>query len=194
MIPICYEEGLVGGATHGCADLLTVAVEAYMKELLADIYSRVRSNGVNYVQTASWRRKYRREEELAERKELQRNAVGLLPCEADMGREKRPLGLMDLRLALEMGNTYLSQMRLVTDRIVVGEHVDDEEEGRSDDDEPSSSAMASRMNGMTSTMTNGTHDEDIVMEDVDLVWLGGSAADREALSSVLDDCLAIGLS
>ena len=194
MIPICYEEGLVAGATSGCADLLAVAVEAYMKELLADIYSRVRSNGVNYVQTAAWRRKYRREDELAERKELKRNAVGLLPCEADVGREKRPLGLMDLRLALETGNTYLSQVRLVSDRIVVGEYVDDEEEGRSDDDEPSTSAMAPRLNGITSTMTNGTHDEDIVMEDVDLVWLGGNAADREALGSVLDDCLAIGLS
>lgn len=194
MIPICYEEGLVGGATAGCADLLTVAVEAYMKELLADIYSRVRSNGVNYVQTAAWRKKYRREEELADRKELQRNAVGLLPCEADMGREKRSLGLMDLRLALETGNTYLSQVRLVSDRIVVGEHVDDEEEGRDDDDEPSPSAMAPRVNGITNTMTNGTHDEDIVMEDVDLIWLGGNAADREALGSVLDDCLAIGLS
>jgi len=101
---------------------------------------------------------------------------------------------MDLRLALETGNTYLSQVRLVSDRIVVGEHVDDEEEGRSDDEEPSSSASARRVNGMTSTMTNGTHDEDVVMEDVDLVWLGGSAADREALGSVLDDCLAIGLS
>jgi transcriptional coactivator HFI1/ADA1 len=194
MIPICYEEGLVGGAAPGCADLLTVAVEAYMKELLADIYSRVRSNGVNYVQTAAWRKKYRREEGLADRKELQRNAVGLLPCEADVGREKKPLGLMDLRLALETGNTYLSQVRLVSDRIVVGEQVDDEEEDRSDDDEPSSSAMAPRVNGMTSTMTNGTHDEDVVMEDVDLVWLGGSATDREALGSVLDDCLAIGLS
>jgi len=185
----------VAGATSGCADLLAVAVEAYMKELLADIYSRVRSNGVNYVQTAAWRRKYRREDELAERKELKRNAVGLLPCEADVGREKRPLGLMDLRLALETGNTYLSQVRLVSDRIVVGEHVDDEEDGRSDDDEePPSSAMAPRLNGITSTMTNGTHDEDIVMEDVDLVWLGGNAADWEALGSVLDDCLAIGLS
>jgi len=194
MIPICYEEGLVRGAAPGCADFLTVAIEAYMKELLADIYSRVRTNGANYVQTAAWRRKYRREDELPERMESKRNAVGLLPCEAEAGKDKRPLGLMDLRLALETGNTYLSQIRLVSDRIVVGDYVDDEEEGWDDGDEPLSSAMPPRVNGISSTMMNGTHDEDAVMEDADLVWVGGSAADREALGSVLDDCLAIGLS
>ena len=188
MTPICYEEGLVAGASSGCADFINVAAEAYVKELLADIFARVRTNGANYVQTAVFRKKINREEEGWERGEVKRNAVGLLPCEVEAGAKQRPLNLNDLRIAIELGNNYLNQMRLVSDRIMVGDFMDDDEEPLIEE----SDASAAKMNGVV--LSNGTHDEDehMIDADGDWTWVGGLANDREQLGSVLEDLLVVG--
>jgi len=188
MTPICYEEGLVAGAATGCADFINVAAEAYVKELMADILARVRTNGASYVQTAAFRKRIRREEDCWERGELPRNAVGLLPCEVEADAKRMPLNVNDLRIAIELGNNYLNQMRLVSDRIMVGDVMD--EDDAAPVEEADSGAV--KMNGVV--MLNGTHDEDEHMMDVDgdWTWVGGTAAEREQLGSVLEDLLVVG--
>jgi hypothetical protein len=99
--------------------------------------------------------------------------------------KRKPLSLNDLRLGLSMGNSYLNQMRLVTDRVMVGELVDDEDEQAEDGDDG-----GNKMNGVV--MTNGTHDEDVHMEDVEgHGWPGATVKDREELGAVLEDLLAV---
>lgn len=198
IMPICYEEGLVAGAAPGCAEFVNVAAEAYVKELLADIFMRVRSNGVNYVQTAAFRKRLAREEAAFERAEVKRNAVGLLPCEAEVGAKRKPISLNDLRMCCTLGNSALSQIRLVSDRIMVGDFVDDEDdEGLFEEIERGTGA---KMNGVAAPMTNGTHDHDgdtnMTGMDGEILgdwsWVGGAVGDREQLGGVLEDCLAVG--
>jgi len=178
----------VAGAAAGCADFINVAAEAYVKELMADILARVRTNGANYVQTAAFRKRIRREEDGWERGELTRNAVGLLPCEVEADAKRLPLNVNDLRTAIELGNNYLNQMRLVSDRIMVGDFMDEDEAATVEETD----SGAVKMNGVL--LLNGTHDEDEHMMDVDgdWTWVGGTANEREQLGSVLEDLLVVG--
>ena len=63
MVPICYEEGVVGGASEGTAAAMNVATETFIKEVLTGIFGRVRSNGPSYVMTSTYKRRLEREEE-----------------------------------------------------------------------------------------------------------------------------------
>jgi hypothetical protein len=119
MVPICYQEGLAGGpAGKGEAELVKEAVETFVKGLLTDSFRRVRSNGTRYVQRHSFRRKLEREEALCAKGLLQRDGFGLLPCEQEVERSRAPFGVEDLRFAVGLGGTYLSQDKVLTAKLV----------------------------------------------------------------------------
>ncbi|KAH0565478.1 hypothetical protein GP486_001138, partial [Trichoglossum hirsutum] len=117
MVPICYEEGVVNGASDGAAAAMNVAIETFIKEVLTSVFGRVRSNGPSYVMTSSYKRQLEREEEGWLRGDIQKNGNSLLPIEQAAASQRPPLGMSDFRLALEMGDMYLGQMPLTVEKI-----------------------------------------------------------------------------
>lgn len=192
MVPICYEEGLPGGARDGCAEFVNVAAEMYVKEVLAGLFARVRSDGKGYACTARYKRRVEREEEAWLRGEVVRNAAGLLPVEVETGLGRRPFGMEDLRLSLEMGDPFVGQVPLLAKRVAVGWRV-----GGLEIEENESSPERERrreeypINGFHS---NGVHHhtDEMDVDDNDWGWSGGANGDRDSLGGILDDCLAVG--
>ncbi len=187
MVPICYEEGVVGGCANGCADLLNIATETYIKEALTDILARVRSNGDNYVKTASYKQQLGKEEDMWLHGEVTKSNSGLLPVELDAGMKRQPLGTEDLQLALKMGDPYLGHMPLFAERIIDSAYMayDTDVDCRSVD-----IRIGAKINGIA--LVNGVRDDEMHVNENDWGWQGGTSTDRMALDSVLDDCLAVG--
>jgi len=103
--------------------------------------------------------------------------------EAKEASTRRPLGVRDLRLALELGGGLLGHMPLVVSQIMggyVGEELETE-----------------RQDYMIETANNvdgndqlpGVDEMDI--DEAGCDWEGGTIADREQLGSLLDDCLSM---
>lgn len=133
MLPFCYEAGLVSGHTADAAQFMSVATETFIKEALSAIFSRTRSNGPgelgsagfggnNWVQTCKYRRQLAREEESAMHGETHRDKMGLLPIEAKAANERGPLGLAELRIALEMGDCGLTQFPVIGHSLMYNYH------------------------------------------------------------------------
>lgn len=186
--PICYEEGLSGGAQGAlqiCAELVEQAAEVYIKELLGQLVSHSRSNGEGCIQTSKFRRHLRREEEDAERGIHQRNAAGIIPVGAldqPSMREREPLNAHDLRLALQVQDRHFKQEPFLSESIMLSQY-------------PDLSQPSRLKSEALKPLTNGTTNHDIgdpmIVDEDDWGWQGGSAADQDALMGVLDDCLDI---
>lgn len=185
--PICYEEGVSGGAQslQSCAELVEQAAEVYIKELLGQLVSHSRSNGEGCIQTSKYKRQLRREEEDAERGILQRNAAGLLPVgllDQAGRREREPLDAHDLRLALQTQDRHFKQEPFLSESIMLSQYPDLSQPLRLE-----SEALK--------PLTNGVANHDIgdpmIVDEDDWGWQGASAADQDVLMGVLDDCLDI---
>jgi transcriptional coactivator HFI1/ADA1 len=192
MVPICYQEGLVGGCNSACSDLMTVAAETFLKEQLSDMMRRVRSNGQNFVKTAQHRKMIRKEEDAYDRGEVQKNAYGLLPIEVEIESRRKPFNREDLRLAALMGNSYLAQSRIIHERVINAPFVEEE---YSEEDEMDLNDAEKGKHAVNGTMINGFHrstGEYLASEESDWGWNGGGGNDRGALDGEFDDVLAIG--
>jgi transcriptional coactivator HFI1/ADA1 len=117
MTPLCYQEGLAGGAGANASDLVNIAAEMFVKQLLTDAFRRVRSNGMGYVQTAKFKRRLAKEEGQLTRGFIKRDGFGLLPVEQETERSRAPFGVEDLRFALSLGGSYINQNKLLTAKI-----------------------------------------------------------------------------
>jgi transcriptional coactivator HFI1/ADA1 len=184
--PICYEEGLVGGCQQGslqqCAEMLELATEVYLKEVLGAMYAHTRSNGEGCIQTEKFRQQLRREEEDAERGILQRNAAGFLPVELEAQAKREALSMQDLNLALLLGDGYLRQDRFLAQKIALNQY-------------PQMSQDPPMVNGAFAKLaSNGTvgGEDAMVVDGEEPTWKGVSKADALHLTSVLDECLTIG--
>jgi transcriptional coactivator HFI1/ADA1 len=184
---------------------MNVATETFVKEVLSAILSRTRSNGPNYIMTNKYKRQLEREEEACLRNEVNRDSNAMLPVEAASAREKGPLGMEDVRIALEMGDAGIGQMRLMVDKVVNGWR-----EGEFEDDEwvPfgfGDDTIESTGNGIDRVkrdedvpMMNGIHEpngfsgEELRLEENDWGWEGGGVADRTTLDGLLAECLTGG--
>lgn len=188
MIPICYEESVVSGAGFPCAEFMAIATETFVKEVLSTVFARTRSNGpsgtINGMVTRKYRRQLEREELAYTRGEIVKDsATGLLPVEAKEAATRQPLGVRDIRLALELGGGLLGHNPLVVDQIMGG-YVEDELEAERQD----------RMD----TVVNGVHEDprpscadEMEIDEAGWEWEGGTPADREQLGSLLDECLSM---
>jgi transcriptional coactivator HFI1/ADA1 len=186
MVPICYEESVVSGAGFPCAEFMAIATETFVKEVLSSVLSRTRSNGpsgtINGMVTRKYRRQLEREELAFTRGEITKDsATGLLPVEAKVACTRQPLGVKDLRLALELGGGLLGQMPLIMDQIM-GAYDEDELEL-----ERQGYVELSRQPD-ESLQLNG---EEMDIDDPGWEWEGSAAADREQLGSLLDECLSM---
>ncbi|KAF1816140.1 transcriptional co-activator [Eremomyces bilateralis CBS 781.70] len=190
MVPICYEEGLGGGCANGCSEFLNIASEAFIKEALTVFLGRVRSNGQNFIKTRTFKRRLEREEFLAQNTNtvVQRNAEWLLPCEVDAMQEWRPLTLADLRVAVQLGESFFGQAPLIAQRMM-------ERWPEADDEDPRWKKEVPKTNGVhpaaAESGVNG-HREEEGVGDQDFGWVGATGSDRDTFLSVLDDCLAVG--
>ncbi|KAF2147407.1 uncharacterized protein K452DRAFT_217310 [Aplosporella prunicola CBS 121167] len=196
MTPICYEEGIASGASADCATFMNVATETFIKEVLTNIMGRVRSNGDDYIKTAAYKRQYEREEEGWLHGQVQRNAAGLLPCEVEEAKSRKPLDLHDLQLALELGDSYLGQVPLITANIM---NATDEYDELEDYDMAGTDNhfIGGRVGGNYAVNgVNGVHgaghEDEMMIDENDWGWQGATAKDRDAVNSVLDDILATG--
>lgn len=225
MLPFCYEAGLASGHAPEAAQFMSIATETFIKEVLTAVFSRTRSNGPgdsgsagfgpnsNWIQTHKYRRQLRREEEAFQRGEVTRDKSGLLPVEAKAASERGPLGIADLRLALEMGDCGLANFPVITRSVIYGyregelENWDDYTyvDGRErvvEQDEEDDVEMGGVNGTGTGTgtgtgkeaepLTNGVDHGDQMDIDSDMWWEGAEPADGDFLNGVLDSCLAVG--
>ncbi|KAF2478193.1 uncharacterized protein BDR25DRAFT_276005 [Lindgomyces ingoldianus] len=213
MLPICYEYGLPSGHTPDCPTYMNIATETYIKEALSNLFARVSGNGPGYIKTADFKRKVEREEDRVARGEIGRSAGGLLPVEVEEQRKRRPLCMEDLRLAVQLGDSYLGQVPLIMGGITNARFLDTPGIEGLNLEEKGIAKVAAVVNGVgtaaatngilnprngaqlngTSSLTNGFHVDlgDPMVLDDDWSWQGGSVQDIDGLDGVLDGCLAV---
>lgn len=105
---------------------------------------------------------------------------------------RRTMGMSDLRLALEIGDCGLGQMPFVVQR-AIGGYLEGELEDYLREGVEEELVENGAMNGVElSNGANGVHADESLIDDSDWGWEGGGAADREALNSLLSECLDIG--
>lgn len=195
MVPICYEEALPNGCADSCAEFMATATEQFIKEVVAGILVRTRSNTIatNGIVTRKYRKQLGVEEEGWLRGEVLRGVgSGLLPVEAREAGGRRALGMGDLRIALCVGAAELGQMPGVVKAAMGGWEegiLEGWSRARRVEEGEHESTGEPRLNGIA--LTNGVHDDE-EMEEEDWGWEGGAKKDREKLDSLLDDCLAVG--
>ncbi len=121
----------------------------------------------------------------------------LLPVETKEASSRRPLGIGDFRIAMEVGgSSAMGQMPTIVENIMGGwpEGVL-EGWGRHPDkiveEEEEMERSGPRANGV---LTNGVHVNGAYAgnDNESWGWEGGAAKDREKLFSLLDECLAVG--
>ena len=213
MLPLCYEAGLASGHAPEAAQFMSIATETFIKEVMSSIFSRTRVNGPGdsgnagfgpggaWVQTAKYRKQLAREEEAFQRGEVTRDKSGLLPIEAKAAGERGPLGMADLRIALEMGDCGMTNFPVIVRSIVYGyregelENWDDYThiDGRGGIvEEDVEMAGVNGVKTDAAPMLNGVNHQDQMDIDNEIWWEGADPGDGDFLDGVLDSCLSVG--
>lgn len=206
MIPICYEECVTSGSSMPCAELVAVATETYVKDLLSSVFNRTRTNGPKYdngaaggVSTSAYLRQLEREEHDFRNGKIQKGRdSGLLPIENREAVARRPIGITDLKVAGGVGRGLWNGMPLIGSRVAeaaYGNEFDDvvEERRRAEDAAAAAAGVgaAALKNQHPHTTSEHPTTDEMDVDDDDYGWPGGGAADREAVGSLLEDCLSI---
>lgn len=207
---MCYESGLSNGHGADVPQLMSLAAEVFIKETLTAMFSRTRSNapgdegpagfggGSTWIQTQKYRKQLALEEKAAKRGELSRDKSGLLPVEYKAASERGPLGMADLRIALEMADLGLSQFPVIASQVLFsyreGELEHWEDYTWYNDVEPVHSPLevssVAVNGGDMSELTNGHSDAMDI--DSEPWWEGVEHGDMDMLDGVLDSCLTVG--
>lgn len=211
LLPSCYEFGLPQGHTPDCPELMNLATETFIKEALASFLGKVAVNGDGYVRTGAFKKRVDREERLAERGELIRDAKGELPVEQEERRKRKLLCMEDLRLALQLGDGYLGQTPIIAGNITNSTFLD--VPGLEDmypSPQKKKTERANRIiNGVGQDKSGLAKwlDEGIIVDlkldgegekmqidgdDEMANWNGGSVGDANELDGALDDVLNLG--
>lgn len=192
--PICYEEGLSGGAAQGvlqsCSEMMEEATEVFLKELLGQMYALSRSNGEGCVTTHAFKKQLRKEEHDFDHGTLQLSAAGLLPVEMELQAKREALSMEDMRLAVQLGDTYTKQDPFLSRKVIFNRQPDIQRQAPKVNGIFASSKPT--VNGSLTNSERAGLDEVMVDGDNDLPWRGATKSDFNDLMNVLDDCLAIG--
>ena len=218
MLPFCYEAGLSNGHSSDASQYMSIATETFIKEVMTVVFGKTRSNGPGesgnagfgpgngWVQTHKYRKQLAKEEGAAQRGELTRDKCGLLPIEARAASERGPLGMADLRIALEMGDCGMGNFPGITKSVTYdyreGELENWEDYTWVDDDDrlltPKREGEDIEMGGVNGNnaklghLTNGVEHVDVMDIDNDYYWDGAEDGDGDLLDGVLDSCLTVG--
>ncbi|KAL9614245.1 MAG: hypothetical protein Q9167_001267 [Letrouitia subvulpina] len=206
MVPICYEESLPNGCSFECAEFMSTALDFFMKAVVTSISTRI-SRSASFTSSAP-------SVAVAPNQTTNGSGLGAIPAmsakrPSDAGKKptRRPLGLEDMRTAIEIGGWgELGSMP----SIVLGikeQYAEGVLEGWA---YPSPSPLPSPsgdevereciMNGgkrpmmipAVSATANGVAnggDDDEEEEEGDWGWEGGGLVDRRLLGNVLDEVL-----
>ncbi|KAL8692214.1 MAG: hypothetical protein Q9218_002714 [Villophora microphyllina] len=200
MVPVCYEESIPNGCASECAEFVAVALEHYMKAVVSNIVSRVRSDlphinsvGGGVIMTSAGAAN-------------NKGGKAKMKKEADGGRGREKLDVADMRVAIQVGGWgELAPMPTVVEGIM-----NDWNEGvlerwvysdSEDEQEPEDEMQRGGKRPATRPLTNGiiTNGYDVHMDDgggeddeESWGWPGGGGNDRRALGAALDECLAYG--
>lgn len=207
MLPFCYEAGLPNGHSSEAAHLMSTAAETYIKEVLAAMFSKTRSNGPgdsgnaglgmssSWIQTHRYRRQLAAEEDAAQRGEITRDKSGLLPIEAKAASERGPLGISDMRMALEMAENGMANFPILTTAITYGYREGELENWHDYTWLPGLEDTATRFPKREDLdivpQLNG-HPDAMEVDSDEMFWDGADDQDSNLLDSVLDSCLAVG--
>ncbi|KAI9678374.1 MAG: transcriptional coactivator hfi1/ADA1 [Bathelium mastoideum] len=198
--PLCYASGLPAAPPPSqevaCAEFLAAAAAAYIKEALTGVLARVRSDADGCVCSASFRRRRGREEAAAWRGEVARvGAEGLLPVEVEARSKRRPLGMADLRVALEVGDPWVGRVPVVAGRIAADGWAGWENEVADGGGGGSGGGLGKgrAVEGGAAAVKSTEGDVEAMLVDKDFGWSGGAVEDRGHLDSLLDECLAVGV-
>lgn len=189
---------------------MSLAVDNFIKEVLTQVFSRTRSNGpgesgsagfgvgTTWVQTHKYKKQLRHEEDAALRGEVTRDKSGLLPIESKAAIERGPLGMADMRVALEMADMGMAQFPILMTQVIYG-YREGELENWDDYSWAPGREPSGRVEEIYSTDMNGTQSHDLTNGHVDamdiddeLWWDGAETQDMDMLDGVLDSCLAVG--
>ena len=186
---------------------MATATEQYIKSVVGSVLAKTRSNlagaaGSISITTHRYRRQLDREELMLSKGEMSRGMLSnLLPAEAKEAAARRPLGMGDFRIALDVGgDCRIGQMPTIIENITGGwpegvlegwgRHPDNEDVEMHDAD----NIMERRGPRLNGVLTNGVHinGNAHATDNENYGWEGGSTKDRDSLFSLLDECLAIG--
>ena len=212
MVPICYEESVTGGASQAAADLVSIAAEIRIKEILTAIFHRTRSNapgnvgtqaaggaaaagGINGIFTNSYRRQLEVEEQAFRDGEIGRGREhGLLPVEAREASTRRVLGAGDLKLARTLGRGFKGFASQYLDEAIVDGWEEGEREELKANVLMQKGGEGHALDGLgqshTPAMVNGDEMDVDGHEEEDWGWEGARESDRNELGSLLGDILA----
>lgn len=210
MLPFCYEAGLVSGHAQDAAQLMLVATETYMKDVLSTVFSRTRSNapgasgstglnvGTTWIQTHGYKKQLAIEEDACRRGEITRDKAGLLPVEAKAASERGPLGLSDMQLALELADFGTANFPVIATSITNGYREGELESwddytwlpGNEIDAQPDAAAPLPMINGGPSTDLSNGHGDPMDIDE-EMWWEGGTTDDSVQFDSMLDSCLTV---
>jgi transcriptional coactivator HFI1/ADA1 len=212
MLPFCYEAGLVSGHSPDAAQFMSVATETFIREVMSSIFSRTRINppgdsgnaGLGptsgWAQTHKYKRQLAKEEAALTRGEIQRDKSGLLPIEAKAASERGPLGMTDMRIALEIGDCGMANFPIVA-RSITGNYREGELEdwgdytwleGHTPSAKRGDVEMATVNGQGPDALPNGVGHGDAMDVDNEMEWEGAESTDGDFLDGVLDSCLAVG--
>jgi transcriptional coactivator HFI1/ADA1 len=213
MLPLCYESGLAQGHAPDAAQFMMVATETFIKEVMSSIFSCTRSNGPGesgnagfgpgggWVQTQKYKRQLAKEEEAFTRGEVTRDKSGLLPIEAKAASERGPLGVADMRIALDMGECGMANFPVIVKSLLYnyreGEledwndytYLEGYEVAMDDKMDYEMSHVNGKMNKM---LPNGMGYVEPMEIDNDMCWEGADTSDGDVLDNVLDSCVTAG--
>lgn len=164
--PLCFQEGLTSTVpsttASTCAELVEIAAEIFVKEMLENWFSVVRADSTGLVQTAAFKTRLRHEERVEESGPMgqtvksqgesakingrvehissqglavttngqvhidpaSRNALGLLPAEAEVVAGRDPLAIEEVRLALQLDGQKLRLDPFLAQEILVERYID----------------------------------------------------------------------
>lgn len=206
MLPFCYEAGLPSGHVADAPHFVSIAAEAFIKEVLTQVFSRTRSNGpgdsasagfgigTTWIQTHKYKKQLHYEEEAAIRGEVARDKSGLLPAEAKAANERGPLGIADMRIALEMADTGMSLFPILMTQVLYSyregelEHWNDYTWAT--EDPPTVEELQDGAADDIGAILNG-HGDTMDIDD-EIWWHGAEDDDMTMLDGMLDSCLAVG--
>lgn len=204
MIPICYEESVASGSSMPCAELVSVATETYVKDLLSSVFNRTRINGPKHeiravggvCTNAYLRQREREEQEYREGKAQKGRENGLLPVEWREASSRRPIGIDDLRVAGGVARGLWNGMPLIGSRIAEAAYETELDEWLEERRAAEAASTNNKSEGYAihgATAERGGGDEMEVGEDNDdyYGWQGAGSTDRAALGSLLEQCLSV---
>lgn len=194
MLPICYEESVTAGAAPQCAELVSIAAEAYLKDYLGGIFHRTRSNGPvlenglgGGIQTAGYKKQLARENADFKAGHVQKSRdTGLLPVEAREANTRRPLAIADMKAAQSVVKGLFNGMPLIGVQVFEASNESEQEEWRSE-----RAAEHTYLEQRGYPLASEQNDDGMDIDEDDYGWAGASSGDKEALGSLLEDCLAI---